>query len=466
MVMLAARRGACVLALLTASAAVATTTQGAQLAAITGLATSLLERAEAVSTVFGAFLLICLAASMWRRPDRAPQAVEMAQLEVAAQTDSLTGLGNLRSFHHDLSLEIQRRTTTGTCFALMAIDLDGLKQINDTNGHQAGDVYIKRVCEAIRAATGDEGMVYRIGGDEFMVLLPGRRNWHGLTLAQKINDATRAAVGHRAVSIGLAESTGTESRQTLIHQADLALYEAKRTRLTSLTYHAGLAPTANVAVGGPSHHQKSLAAALARTVDAKDVGTRSHSETVAELCVGIGQRLGLSGDGLERLRLAGLLHDVGTIGVSEAIFQKSSALGAEERDEMRKHVGIGHGILVSAELAVEAEWVFHHHERCDGAGYPARLSSGEIPIQSKIIAVADAFEAMTGERPYRTSISAAEALEELQCNVGSQFDGHAVLALVDVVGQSATVTAPRRERSPAPVSRVAKRAIAPALAGI
>jgi diguanylate cyclase (GGDEF)-like protein len=456
----AARRTAYLFALTAASVAVATTVAGAiqRGGAVSGM--SLVAKAGVVSTLLtglGMLLLICLAPRRRRHSDRAPRAVEIAQHE--ARTDNLTGLGNHRSFHHDLSIEIQRRTTSGTHFTLMAIDLDGLKQINDTNGHQAGDLYIRRVSDAVREALEDEGTVYRTGGDEFMVLLPGRRNWHGLTLAQKINEATRAAVGRRAISIGLAESTGTESRQAIIHQADLALYEAKRTKLSALTYHAGLAPAANVTAEGPSHHQKTLAAALARAVDAKDVGTRSHSETVAELCVGIGQRLGLGGEGLERLRLAGLLHDVGKIGVPDAILQKSAALAADERDEMKQHVLVGHSILISAEMEVEAEWVLHHHERCDGAGYPAGLHADAIPLQSKIIAVADAFEAMTGARPYRVSITTAEALDELRKNVDSQFDKSAVLALVDVVDHAASE--PDLDRLP---SRTAERVTAQAVA--
>jgi HD-GYP domain-containing protein (c-di-GMP phosphodiesterase class II) len=243
--------------------------------------------------------------------------------------------------------------------------------------------------------------------------------------------------------MGLTESIGPVARHLLIHQADLALYEAKRTKLTAVTYHAGLTSALEAAAEGPSHHQKALAAALARAVDAKDIGTRSHSETVAELCVGIGQRLGIDGDGLDRLRLAGLLHDVGKIGVSDMILQKPDALLVNEQDEMREHVSIGHGILIAAELPVEAEWVLHHHERVDGAGYPTALRGDDIPLESRIIAVADAFEAMTGSRPYRSKITTAEALVELSQHIGSQFDGRCVHALVEVVDQEAATVAAR-----------------------
>ena len=397
---------------------------------------------------FGVGLLALVGAVFVLRQARKPRAAErnaeLERLEAEARTDSLTGLGNHRAFHHDLALEVQRRARTGSVFALMAIDLDGLKQINDAQGHQAGDLYLKRVSDIARLATGGEGTVYRTGGDEFMILLPGSRNWNALALANRLERLTREAVGRRALSIGLTESTGTEARHLLIHQADTALYEAKRTKLTALTYHPGLTSTTDVAATTPSHHQRTLAAALARAVDAKDAGTRSHSETVAELAVAIGKALRIDGEGLERLRLAGLLHDVGKIGVADSILQKPAALQLEEEDEMREHVAIGHGIMLSAELSLEAEWVLHHHERVDGTGYPQGLRADQIPLESRIIAVADAFEAMTGERPYRRSRTVPEALEELRANTDTQFDGRCVTALaelLDVVPAAATAAA-------------------------
>ena len=131
----------------------------------------------------------------------------------------------------------------------MAIDLDGLKRINDTKGHPAGDAHIKGVTVCLRTVIADEGTIYRTGGDEFMVILPNKRNWDALLLANRIDQATRQLCGARAVSIGLTESTGIESRQLLVHQADLALYEAKRTKLRAVTYHHGLAAAAGGRLG-------------------------------------------------------------------------------------------------------------------------------------------------------------------------------------------------------------------------
>jgi diguanylate cyclase (GGDEF)-like protein/putative nucleotidyltransferase with HDIG domain len=394
--------------------------------------------ATALTMLAGSWLLLTAAGGGSRRPSKPDARVE--QLEEQTRTDSLTRLGNHRGFHHDLSEAIARRASNGTVLTLMAIDLDGLKQINDAHGHPAGDEHIRKIATCLKQAVAGAGTVYRTGGDEFMVLLPGRRNWHGLALAHQIDHVTRLATGRRAVSIGLTESLGTEGRHLLVHQADVALYEAKRTKLSAVAFHPGLAPSTDTAgfPDGPSHDQRALAAALARAVDAKDSGTRSHSETVAQLCVAIGERLGVAAANLERLRMAGLLHDVGKIGVADAILQKPNALRPEERKAMAEHVNIGHAILISAELPVEAGWVLHHHERYDGKGYPDRLRAGSIPIEARIIAVADAYETMTGARPYRDPISVDEALTELQAKSGTQFDGRCVHALIEVVRDAAT----------------------------
>jgi HD-GYP domain-containing protein (c-di-GMP phosphodiesterase class II) len=138
--------------------------------------------------------------------------------------------------------------------------------------------------------------------------------------------------------------------------------------------------------------------------------------------------------------MAGLLHDVGKIGVADAILQKPGALQPDEESAMTEHVDIGHSILIAAELPTEAFWVLHHHERYDGTGYPEGRRMGEIPLESRIIAVADAYEAMTGSRPYRESVSVHDALGELQSNIGSQFDDRCVQALIEVVHEGGAET--------------------------
>ena len=435
-----ARRAKIALAGVTATATRALSVEGA--AALSerprqGVLVDIEIGAAALAAIEGPLLLFWVVRRHRRRVERTHQR-RVDQLAAQARTDTLTRLGNRRAFEDDLGLTIASRADTAQPFTLLAVDLDGLKTINDRNGHPAGDEQIRKVGDCLREVVGGDGGVYRTGGDEFMIILPGRRAWHGLNLAARIDQVTRARIGARAVSIGLTESIETEGRHLLMNQADIALYEAKRTRLSAVAYHPGLSPAADGKRDDlPSHEQRALAAALARAVDAKDVGTRSHSETVAQLCVAIGERLQIDPTGLERVRLAGLLHDVGKIGVADAILQKPGSLAPDELSAMTEHVEIGHAILLAAELPIEAHWVLHHHERIDGRGYPSGLGSTSIPVESRIIAVADAFEAMTGTRPYREAVSVEEAIIELQANAGTQFDSRCVDALVEVVNEAA-----------------------------
>jgi diguanylate cyclase (GGDEF)-like protein/putative nucleotidyltransferase with HDIG domain len=375
-----------------------------------------------------------------RGPARPPTEGELARLVSEARTDSLTKLGNRRAFQDDLAAEIERRNRSGSVFSLMAIDLDGLKRINDTHGHQAGDAHLRTIAAQLDETAGSLGTAYRTGGDEFMVLLPGRRNWHAIELAHRIQAATTASGGVRALSIGVTETRGMEHRQELVRQADLALYEAKREKLPVVPYQPALeAPDQPSEALDPQ--KKALATALARAVDSRDSGTGGHSEVVAELATAIGSRQGLGRQQLERLRVAALLHDVGKIAVPDAILHKSGRLAPEEREAMRQHVVVGRDILVAAGFSDEATWLLHHHERHDGSGYPDALRGDAIPLESRIIAVADAFEAMTGGRPYRPQLTDEEALAELSERSGTQFDPDCVQALAAVVRGRTRVSA-------------------------
>jgi HD-GYP domain-containing protein (c-di-GMP phosphodiesterase class II) len=157
----------------------------------------------------------------------------------------------------------------------------------------------------------------------------------------------------------------------------------------------------------------------------------------------VGQVLGLPGERIEQLRLAGLLHDVGKIGIADVVLQTPESLDADERTAMTSHVQTGHAIVAVAGLDEEANWVLHHHEHVDGSGYPGGLRGNEIPLESRIILVADAFEAMTADRPYRNARAASEAFAELERGAGTQFDPHCVEALRIALGTEAATLAPR-----------------------
>jgi diguanylate cyclase (GGDEF)-like protein len=384
-----------------------------------------------------------------RRLDAAVHA-EVERLAEMTITDPLTGLRNHRAFHEDIARELQVAGRTGVPLALVIVDLDDLKTVNDRQGHQAGDERLQALADAIRATGRATDVAYRVGGDEFAVILPDARAWGALEFAQRLRAATQAGT-HGAVpftaTAGISEALTLRSKDELIREADLALIGAKRIHQDVVIYGPDLAPGADRGVEEDEHHTRTLASALARAVDAKDSYTRSHCQTVSQLCGLIGAELGFDTGRLTRMRLAGLLHDVGKIGVPDAILNKPAKLTDDEYELMKRHSLLGYDIVQAADMEIEARWVRHHHERFDGGGYPDGLAGEEIPLESRVILVADAFEAMTSDRPHRQAPGQSFAIIELGRHAGSQFDPAVVEALTSVlarageVGRTATTAA-------------------------
>jgi putative nucleotidyltransferase with HDIG domain len=214
-----------------------------------------------------------------------------------------------------------------------------------------------------------------------------------------------------------------------MREADLALMASKRDGQHVSIYTPEMNPEVIVHDPDQEHHNRTLASALARAVDAKDSYTRSHCQTVSQLTGLIAAELGLDDTRLESIRLAGLLHDVGKIGIPDAILNKPAKLTDEEYAQMQTHSILGYDIVAAADLPLHARWVRHHHERYDGHGYPDGLAGEDIPLESRIILVADAFEAMTSNRPYRQAPGQQFAVSELRRHAGTQFDAQVVAAL-------------------------------------
>ncbi|HEY0477636.1 MAG TPA: HD domain-containing phosphohydrolase [Kofleriaceae bacterium] len=387
----------------------------------------------AITIILGLLLLTAAsAAMMFRERLERIRVREMERLKRAALTDSLTGLGNHRAFEEALARDLSEAREAGQPLSLALLDLDGLKQTNDLHGHQAGDECIRALATTLEQA-GPDTAGFRIGGDEFALIARGRRAIDTLYLVQMLQSRMAGATGDRPVhaSAGVAEATDGVGRDTLIRHADLALIQTKRSRRRCLLYNEALEPL--VVADSRAAETDVMATALARAVDAKDAYGHSHCETVSELCGLIAQELGLRPERAAQLRVAGLLHDVGTLGVPDAIFQKRGALDDHERDMVRSHVRLGHAIVSSANRPIEAEWILHHHERIDGAGYPMGLAGEQIPLESRILLVADAFEAITTDRPHRAARPAEEAVAELEAHAGTQFDAACVAALACVV---------------------------------
>jgi diguanylate cyclase (GGDEF)-like protein len=350
-----------------------------------------------------------------------------------ATTDGLTGVRNRAAFDEALAAELARAARGQDDVSLVMIDIDFFKRINDIHGHQAGDECIRALATTLEQA-GSDTRGFRIGGDEFALIVRGRRAVDAMYLVQRLQSRMAEAAGDRPVtaSAGVAEAVDGISRDTLIRHADLALIQTKRSHRRCLLFNEALEPMM-AAADAQSGEVDAVAVALARAVDAKDGFTHSHCEAVSELCGLIGQELGLRPERVTQLRLAGLLHDVGTLGVADAVMQKPGPLDAHELQVAQSHVRLGHAMVSAAEHPIEAEWILHHHERIDGGGYPMGLEGDQIPLESRILFVADAFEAMTTERPYRAARTAEQALRELEAHAGTQFDAECVHALARVL---------------------------------
>lgn len=373
--------------------------------------------------LLGAFSLILLGL---RRRVRASHRAEIERLANAALTDSLTGLRNHRAFQEDLAGDL-RHPETGRPVTLIMLDLNGLKAVNDTRGHQVGDERLQVVADVLSETFRGRDRAYRVGGDEFAVILPGVRAWDALEATQHL----QIALSLRAIAVaaGIAEASGPRAPDGLVREADLALIAGKRRGQDVTLYSPELQPAIEPHdVERDAEHVSSLSTALALAVDAKDSYTRSHSQTVSQLCVLIATELALDPALIGQMRLAGLLHDVGKIGIPDAILTKPARLTDAEYEQMKRHSVLGEEIAAAAGLATEARWIRHHHERYDGCGYPDGLAGNDIPLQSRIILTADAFEAMTSDRPYRDAPGRAFAVAELERHAGTQFDPRIVHA--------------------------------------
>ncbi len=236
------------------------------------------------------------------------------------------------------------------------------------------------------------------------------------------------------ISAGIAIYPDTaDSRGELLRVADSALYWAKNHgKGRSCLYTPNIVRIRSrqeIAEEAARLARLRAAEALIRVVDAKDNYTGEHSQAVSELVQGVGAQLGLDAETVEQLRLAGLLHDLGKVAIPDSILQKRDELDAEEAIVLREHPEIGYRLLEDAGVAPVHEWVRHHHEAWDGSGYPHGLAGDEIPLGSRIILVADAYHAMTSNRPYREGRSTREALAELRRCCWVQFDARVVVAL-------------------------------------
>jgi diguanylate cyclase (GGDEF)-like protein/putative nucleotidyltransferase with HDIG domain len=371
----------------------------------------------------------------------------IARLYDASRSDPLTGLSNRRGFRELLDLELARARRAGKPLSVLIGDLDHFKEVNDRSGHQVGDLALQRVARVLqRAKRGIDGLG-RIGGEEFALALPDTSEHDALLLAERLRCALQGEFESDpvpiTVSFGAASHpAGGVTAASLLHAADEAMYAAKTSgRNRTVVHRPGVESSSPSAPNIPRDiaAERFLAVMLdlAEAVDLRFSGSARHSETVGRYAEMMARELGLSEQRTDRVRLAGLLHDIGKAGVPDAILRKPGTLTDAEFQTIRQHPGLGAQILQHPSLDDVREWVGAHHERPDGNGYPVGLAGEQIPLEARILAVADAFEAMTSDRSYRSSMSHERALAELERCAGTQFDERVVDALTEVLAGEA-----------------------------
>jgi diguanylate cyclase (GGDEF)-like protein/putative nucleotidyltransferase with HDIG domain len=360
-----------------------------------------------------------------------------ARIAEGTRTDSLTGLLNRRALEEMLDVELERAVRAGRPLSVIVGDLDSFSAVNERQGHAAGDIALQLVASDCLKWKRRIDQAARIGGEEFALLLPETDERGAFIVAERLRRATHRTFGDATVpvtiSFGVATSPlhGTDA-VGLLRAADRAVAAAKelggdRSVIFSDEVARTLAQTGAQADG---QLQLATVIALAEALDIRDTGTGQHSHTVGRYAELMARELGLDEEHVERVRLAGVLHDIGKIGISDRVLSKPGPLDAEEWQEMYTHPEIAARLLSRPEFDDLRAWILAHHERPDGLGYPYGLTGADIPLEARILAVADAYEAMTADRVYRPSLGAETARSELREGSGAQFDATVVTAFV------------------------------------
>lgn len=380
---------------------------------LVGLVLLVSDHFRPVNVVAVLLAATAMLAVLWRVSASARENQKLlSRAQIQASTDPLTGLANRRKLMTELEARLERRRA-GESLALTVFDLDGFKQYNDTFGHPAGDALLQRLGQALAVAVPEGGHAFRVGGDEFCALYDVRGT-DALAACERMAQALTEqgegfTVGCSYGSVVLPQDAASPNAALAL--VDRRLYANKNS------------------LRAPADRQSS--AVLMQALTERDDALGRHVDDVAVSACATAERLGVTGNDLEDVRLAAQLHDVGKVAIPEAILSKPGPLTDDEWQLMRRHTLIGERITAAAPaLARVGRIIRSSHERFDGDGYPDRLAADEIPLAARIIAVCDAYDAMTSQRPYRpTPMSHESALPELRRAAGTQFDANVVDAL-------------------------------------
>ncbi len=378
----------------------------------------------------------------------------LASSRDAALTDRLTGVGSRQALLATLFAESERANRYERPLAVAFIDIDRFKSVNDTYGHHGGDIVLRAVAQTIRSHIRGTDTIGRYGGEEFMVILPETELDEAGALADKlrrlVEQAHVAVEGNPTlgvtVSIGVTGGHGRALHvEALVRDADVAMYTAKslgRNQVSVFTEHDEGTRVARAPISLIGRAKADEAGRIARgaaedALVAMVAPLPSHrgrpSSLVSTIAVGIARHLGLPKAEVDRIRIAGLLHDIGKIAVPEEILEKPGPLTAAEWQSVVEHPRIGQVILdQSSALRDAAPIILHHHERYGGHGYPHGLRGADIPLGARIVGIADAYQAMVDERPYKVALTHEEAVRELRRHTGTQFDPELVTVFCEL----------------------------------
>jgi diguanylate cyclase (GGDEF)-like protein/PAS domain S-box-containing protein len=338
-----------------------------------------------------------------------------AEIVYLSYRDQLTGLYNRRFF----DLELKRQDIEDNYpLTIIYADMNGLKLINDSLGHTMGDEMLKKVAEVLVKSCRKSDTLARLGGDEFVAILPQTEPCEAEQVIKRIKRMAAAVkVQSLEISISCGYSTKFSPEEVIteiVKKAENYMYNHKLFESPSMR-----GKTVNV---------------LLSTIYEKSRREEAHSRRVSQLCRDMGEALHLLDQDLEELKTAGLLHDIGKVAVAKKILEKRGKLSAAEWKEVKRHPEVGYRILSTVnDLAELAGYILAHHERWDGQGYPKGLKGEAIPLQSRIIAIAEAYDAMTNAGSYRKSLALREAIKELQSNAGTHFDPQLTTVFIEKV---------------------------------
>lgn len=459
----------------------------AALGAVLGAATTMVALRGSIHAIAGAVGLVAQGngaalptperfgplAPVARQLDAVVEALAVAR--EAATTDRLTHVANRQTLLAGLFEELERVARYSRPLSVAFIDLDHFKSINDTHGHEVGDAVLRGVADIFREHTRKQDIVGRYGGEEFVLVLPETTVDEATAVAEKLRllvlkkrfgvGATELAV---SVSIGVAGGAGPSLRvDQLLRDADAAMYSAKSLGRNQTFVFAetdddsARIPRAPISPDGRARAaevgelaRRAAEAALAAVVLPLPHYRGKPSPLIAAIAVKMATKLGLPEQEIERIRLAALLHDVGKVAVPEQILEKPGPLSADEWQSIVQHPRIGQLIIDQVATVKDAgAIVLHHHERFSGHGYPHGLRGADIPLGARIVAIADAYDAMVHDRPYRAAISHASAVEEIRRHAQLQFDPGLVELFCDLFAAGPPLPDPELFATPpAPLS--------------